>query len=234
MEAMMTIKQELLSQTVNQLVVNLSSHEFVLENRGQVLALYTPDRSMKLEIIFRLPAQRFKGRLKVIPKVQICSRSIKKWWKKEQLPDPTDVFFHARLCDIIPRVPAYEWIISGEEQAQAVKEITWQINQFLMPFFNKLTDTENTVHEICKNVWGIIPGLKYDICDPPLDYIIYYGSIEIARKFFNNCIERNILWAKQVAIRYKELANKQGVSMEQIFNSGSRWINLSYISKLRE
>ncbi|MDR0537759.1 MAG: hypothetical protein LBH04_06955 [Tannerellaceae bacterium] len=229
---MATRKEEVLSQTTHRLLESLASHNFVLEERGKTLAYYTPDRLMKIEIIFLIPRRIFHDKLKAIPLLQFCSRTIKKWWKEENLPNPTDVFFSAHLCDISPRIPPYEWIISGDQQSRSVDEIAGLIDNLVVPLFGKLTNPATVVEVMSKRVWAISDGLRYDVSPPPLDYVLYYGSSELARKLFNTCIEKNSNWAQQAIMRHRELDKRKGSSTEQIFSSGSRWVNLAYVSGL--
>ncbi|MDR2533700.1 MAG: hypothetical protein LBC81_02830 [Tannerellaceae bacterium] len=226
-------KEELLLQTARRLAAELQPDGFITEARERTLALYSNNKEMKLEIILQVPRQRFKTTLKIFPKVQLCSRAIKKWWKQENLPNPTDVFFSVKLDEISPRTPPFKWIISGGEQEKSVTEIIHHIQAYVIPLFNTVSNPDNAAALMSQRIWAIGRGMTQTIYTPPLDYVLYYGSTELARQLFHQSIEQNTRWAQSVAIRYKDLDRRPDISREQMFSHGERWINLAYVCGFR-
>ncbi|MDR2496094.1 MAG: hypothetical protein LBD21_03100 [Tannerellaceae bacterium] len=226
-------KEELLLQTARRMASELAPDGFVSEARERTLSLYGPHKEMKVEILLQVPRQRFKTILKVFPQVQLCSKSIKRWWKSESLPAPRDVFFSARLDEISPRTPPFRWIISGGEQERSIPEMISHIRTFVVPLFEAVLDTDKAVGLMCQNIWAIGRGMTPCVCTPPLEYVVYYGSIELGKKLFETSLKKNTHWAQQVALRYKELDRRPDISTEQIFASGERWINLAYVCGFR-
>ncbi|MDR2498948.1 MAG: hypothetical protein LBD28_05860 [Tannerellaceae bacterium] len=222
-------KEELLLQTSRRMISELAQDGFVSEARERTLSLYGLHKEMKVEIILLVPRQRFRTILKVFPQVQLCSKAIKKWWRSEGLPAPTDIFFSARLEEFSPRTPPFKWIISGGEQERSIPEMVNHIRTFVIPLFNTVTNPEQAVNLMCENVWAIGRGMTTTVSAPPLEYVIYYGSIELGRKLFENSLKKNKQWAQQVSLRYKELDRRPDISHEQLFASGERWINLAYV-----
>ena len=226
-------KEELLLQSARRLAAELAPDGFAPEARERTLALYSNNKEMKLEIILQVPRQRFKTTLKIFPKVQLCSRAIKKWWKQEGLPDPTDVFFSVKLDEISPRTPPFKWIISGDEQEKTITEIVRHIRAYAIPLFNTVVDADTDVTLMSERIWAIGRGMTPTIHTPPLDYVLYYGSTELARRLFHESIEQNTRWAQSVALRYKELDRRPDLPQEQMFTHGEKWINLAYVCGFR-
>lgn len=176
----------------------LSPQGFKSTKKGQVLRKKSKNGEFVFEIYFQSSMRNWSGSVVIWPHISVSSLSLKKWQnEKYNSEEESGLIFSTKLENITPlKNKNTDWNIALANQDNIIPKLCELIEKYAVPVFEKLENLNNLLNDIADNSLVLNEHFDTKHQNLPIDFLIYYGSIDFAQKIFDNYLNEQKLHNK--------------------------------------
>ncbi|RLJ81004.1 hypothetical protein [Pedobacter alluvionis] len=188
------------------------------------------NRDITQEIAFQITSH-----FDIIVHISISSEIVKRW-NKDNFKDESGIMVTKQLGYLTPLQNWKTWNIMKSEIAkkQFKEEFLYQIEEYILPFFEKFNNINLLIEELIENNGS---WTNYDKKGQvlPIEIVLSYKTVEDGQRLLNNFLKENVAYLKQIrkhklhemiefdfkysdffgAIEFKK-ASKKGLTLNEI------------------
>lgn len=148
---------------------------------------------IKQEIAFQITSHS-----DIIVHISISSETVKRW-NKDNFEDESGIMVANQLGYLTPLQNWKTWNIMKSEIAkkQFKEEVLYQIEAYILPFFDKFNDINLLIEELIENngSWTTYDKKAQVL---PIATVLSYKTVEDGQRLLNNFLQENVIYHKQI------------------------------------
>lgn len=194
---------------------HLVNFGFKSVKKGQLLKKMSSDGEFNYEIYFQSSLRNWSGNISIWPHVSVSSNSLKKWqMEKYNSDEESGLVFSTRLENLTPlKNKNTDWNIAQNNQDNIIPKLCELIEKYVIPVFERFENVDDLLDDISTNSLALNAHFDTRHQNLPIDFLIYYGNIDIAQKSFDNYLKKQKL--RNNAKRVYEEMEKTGNNSNQ-------------------
>ncbi len=170
----------------------LSLYSFKTLSKG-VLFKRKLNSDITQEIAFQITSS-----FDIIVHISISSETVKRW-NKDNFEDESGIMVINQLGYLTPLQNWKTWNIMRSEIAkkQFKEEVLYQIEEYILPFFDKFNNISLLIEELIENN-GSWTTYDKEAQVLPIETVLSYKTLEDGQRLLNNFLQENVVYLKQI------------------------------------